>query len=118
MAELKKQLSRLDSVDAIANFNPMGFKPQGPITTTVVGTAYWAIMLGIVALALLLVRCFCPRAVSAAMASVFSRVCCGCRRPMSQRPPETSDSSSPIIRRINLRLRTLMAGRYRPQEVL
>jgi hypothetical protein len=80
MDELKKQLSRLDSIDAIANFSPMGFKPRSTITTTVVGTAYWAIMLGITALALLLVKCFCPKAVSSTLASVLSRACCCCRR--------------------------------------
>jgi hypothetical protein len=117
MAELKKQLSRLDSIDAIANFSPMGFKPRSPITTTVVGTAYWAIMLGIPALALLLVKCFCPKTVSAMLASVISRVCCCCRRTASRPRPEISDSSSPIIRRRNPRMRISAAGRYRPQEV-
>jgi hypothetical protein len=101
MTELKKQLSRLDSIDAITNFSPMGFKPRSPITITVVGTAYWAIMLGITALALLLVRCFCPKTVSAMLASVFSRICCCCRRTTSRPSPEISDSSSPIIRRRN-----------------
>jgi hypothetical protein len=117
MAELKKQLSRLDSIDAIANFSPMGFKPRSPITTTVVGTAYWAIMLGITALALLLVKCFCPKAVSTMLASVLSGICCRCRRARDQSLPEASDSSSPIVRRRNPRIRISSAGRYRPQEV-
>jgi hypothetical protein len=89
----------------------------GPLTTTVVGTAYWTIMLGIIALALLLVKCFCPKGVSMMISSIFSKFCCGCRRSMNRQPPETSDSSSPIIRRRNLRLRTSMAGRYQLQEI-
>jgi Baculovirus F protein len=101
MNELKKQLSRLDSIDAIANFSSMGFKPRSPITTTVVGTAYWAIMLGITALALLLVKCFCPKTVSAMLASVFFKACCCGKRTASRPSPEISDSSSPIIRRRN-----------------
>jgi hypothetical protein len=117
MDELKKQLSRLDSIDAIANFSPMGFKPRSPITTTVVGTAYWAIMLGITALALLLVKCFCPKTVSAMLASILSRACCCCKKTAGRPSPEVSDSSTPIIKRRNPRMRISVAGRYRPQEV-
>jgi hypothetical protein len=93
----------------------MGFKPRGPITTTVVGTTYWAIMLGIIALAILLMKFFCPRIVS----SVCTKFCCSCRRSMNitWRPPETSESSSPIIRRRNLRQRNSLAVHYRPQEI-
>jgi hypothetical protein len=39
MAELKKQLTRLDSIDAIANFNPIVFKSRTALSTAaVVGT--------------------------------------------------------------------------------
>jgi hypothetical protein len=41
MVSLKKQLARLDSIDAIANFNPVVFRSKvAPSTATVVGTTY------------------------------------------------------------------------------
>jgi hypothetical protein len=41
MADLKKQLARLDSIDAIANFNTVVFRSKAaPSTATVVGTTY------------------------------------------------------------------------------
>jgi hypothetical protein len=46
MADLKKQLARLDSIDAIANFNPVVFRSKvAPSTATVVGTTYWGIII-------------------------------------------------------------------------
>jgi hypothetical protein len=98
MADLKKQLARLDSIDAIANFNPVVFRSKtAPSTATVVGTTYWGIIvIGIVLLGFL-IKCLCPSRVAAACITL-----CGTCRKQRHAPVPTSEeeASFPLRRRV------------------
>jgi hypothetical protein len=98
MADLTKQLARLDSIDAIANFNPVVFRSRAtPSTATVVGTTYWGIIvIGIVLLGFL-IKCLCPSRVAAPCITL-----CGTCKKRRHTPVPTSEEevSLPLRRRV------------------
>jgi hypothetical protein len=110
MADLKKQLARLDSIDAIANFNPVVFKSRTTLSTaTVVGTTYWGIIIiGIVLLGFL-IRCLCPSRVAAACINL-----CGTCRKKRQAPVPTSEEEVSFT----LRRRAFFRRARQPRELV